>query len=206
VSEGLRARKKAETRRALASAALRLAQELGPDGVTVDAITEASGVSPRTFFNYFASKDDAIVDIAAAESSELLGDLQARPPEETPLDALRGMALAAVPRLEATADELWARHQLIQHHPHLAVRRAARFAEVERDLADEIGRRTGHDVGRDLLPALVVAAAVAALRVSLAVWNERERTEPLAAIVDEAFDELAAGFAPLRPAGHALRS
>jgi AcrR family transcriptional regulator len=47
--------------------------------VTIEAIAEAAGVSPRTFFNYFSSKEDAIVGIAPAQSSALLADLLARP-------------------------------------------------------------------------------------------------------------------------------
>ncbi len=194
MSEGLRERKKAETRRALSSAALRLAQELGPDGVTVEAIAEASGVSPRTFFNYFSSKDDAIAGMAPSEPSDMLHDLVDRPADEAPLEALRRMALAAADRLEPMADELWARHQLAQDHPAVAVRRAARFAEVERSLAEEIARRTGLDVDRDAYPALVVTAALGALRVGIAVWHERGRTAPLAAVIGDTFDQIAAGF------------
>src|SRR5262245_13375215 len=175
MSDGLRERKKAETRRALSSAALRLAEEHGPDGVTVEAIAEAAGVSPRTFFNYFSSKEDAIVGVNPTDSSDLLADLVDRPPDEPPLAALRAMALAAAARLEAQADELWTRHLLTQRYPTLAVRRAARFAEVERSLAEEIARRAGLDVDRDAYPALVVAVALAAVRVAMAVWQERDR-------------------------------
>src|SRR5688500_9321010 len=105
MSEGLRERKKAETRRALASAALRLAEELGPDRVTIEAIADAAGVSPRTFFNYFPSKDDAVAGTPPAHSSELLADLLARPEAEGPLDALRATARLAADRLEAGADD-----------------------------------------------------------------------------------------------------
>jgi AcrR family transcriptional regulator len=195
LSQGLRERKKAETRRTLSSAALRLAQEHGPDGVTVEAIADAAGVSPRTFFNYFASKDDAVAGIVPAESSELLSHLLAQERDQPPLDALRGMCLCAAGSLEATADELWARHQLAQQHPALAARRAARFAEVERTLAGEIGRRTGLDPDRDLFPALVVSAAIGALRVALTVWQERGRPGALAEVIDEAFTAVAAGLA-----------
>jgi AcrR family transcriptional regulator len=194
VSEGLRERKKAETRRALGSAALRLAQEHGPDGVTIEAIAEAAGVSPRTFFNYFSSKDDAVAGVVPTESSELMGDLLAQPPDQPPLEALRGMCLHAADRLEATADELWERHQLAQQHPALAARRAARFADVERSLAAEIGRRSGLDPDRDVFPALVVTAAIGALRVALTVWQEQGRPRPLAGFIDEAFAEIAGGL------------
>jgi AcrR family transcriptional regulator len=194
VTDGLRERKKAETRRALSSAAVRLARAHGPDGVTIEAIAAAAGVSPRTFFNYFASKDDAIVGIAPAEASGLVRDLADQPGDATPLDALRGMCMAAVPRVEESADELWARHQLAQDHPHLAARRAAAFAEVERRLAAEIARRTGRDLDRDPYPVLVVTAASGALRTALSVWQERGRTEPLADVLDEAFRHVEAGF------------
>ena len=130
MAPGLRERKKAETRRALASAALRLARELGPDGVTVEAIAEAAGVSPRTFFNYFASKDDAIVNVSPTEQSMLVAALCDRPEDEPPLDALRAMVQAAAQRFAEDADEMLVRHRLAQEPPSLAMRRSARFAEV----------------------------------------------------------------------------
>jgi AcrR family transcriptional regulator len=191
---GLRERKKAETRQALSAAALRLAEELGPDRVTVEAIALASGVSPRTFFNYFAHKDDAILGISPDEPSGLLDDLVARPPGEAPLAALRGATLAAAGRLESQADELWARHRLTQAHPALAVRRTARFAEVERELVEEIARRTGLDPDRDAYPALVVACALAALRVAMSVWYEADRPVALAGLFTDTFDQLGAGL------------
>lgn len=201
MSDGLRERKKAETRRALSSAALRLARERGPDGVTVEDIAMAAGVSSRTFFNYFASKDDAIVGVAPAEVSELVGDLVARPEDEAPLDALRAMCRAAAVRLEGTADELRARHELTQQHPSLAARRTAAFGEVERRLAGEIARRTGRDPDRDPYPALVVGAAMSALKVGLSVWQERGRTEPLVDVFDEAFRHIEAGLTLPTPVG-----
>jgi AcrR family transcriptional regulator len=163
--------------------------------VTVEAIADAAGVSARTFFNYFASKDDAIAGIAPSDSSDLLDDLLAQPADVSPLEALRGMCLAAAARLEPLADDLWARHQLMLEHPGLAARRSARFAEIERGLADEIARRTSRDAARDPFPTLVVAAAIGALKVGVAVWQERGRTESLADVIDEAFAQLAAGFA-----------
>src|SRR5207342_1939710 len=54
---GMRERKKLATRRALSAAALRLAREHGPQNVRVDDIAEAAGVSPRTYNNYFSSRE-----------------------------------------------------------------------------------------------------------------------------------------------------
>jgi AcrR family transcriptional regulator len=200
MSDGLRERKKAETRRALSSAALRLADEHGPDGMTVEAVAEAAGVSPRTFFNYFSSKEDAIMGVNPTDSSDLLADLLARPEGEPALEALRQMALATAVRFEAQADELWARHQLTLRYPSLAVRRAARYSEVERSLAEEIARRTHLDVDHDAYPSLVVATALAAIRVAMTVWQERARPGPLVVLIAATFDQVAAGLPTPLPA------
>jgi AcrR family transcriptional regulator len=71
---GLRERKKRATRRALSDAALRLALDRGLDHLTVEEISEAVGVSARTFFNYFSSKDEALL----GDSPLLTGELPVR--------------------------------------------------------------------------------------------------------------------------------
>ena len=58
---GLRERKRLATRRAIQLAILRLVAERGLDGVTVDEVSRVADISPRTFFNYFGSKEEAVL-------------------------------------------------------------------------------------------------------------------------------------------------
>lgn len=195
---GLRERKKAETREALASAALRLAVELGPDGVTVDAITDAAGVSARTFFNYFASKEDAILGTTSASTSRLVEELAARPPDEPPLVALRAAMHASVDHLQTDPDDWFARSRLVRSYPELSVRYAARLSALERELVLGIAARTGLDADRDPYPGVVVGATMAAARVALTMWQERGSQDSLPALLDEVFDAMAGGLQPPR--------
>jgi AcrR family transcriptional regulator len=194
VTVGLRERKKAETRDGLASAALRLADELGPDRVTVDEIAAAAGVSPRTFFNYFASKEDAIVGSTESSTSRVVQELASRPVGEPPIDALRAAVHASADHLEADPDAWIIRHRLVTRYPALGVRYAARLAAVEHELVVEIARRTRLDADVDTYPAALVSAAMAASRVALTVWQARDRRASLPQLFDEVFDQLASGF------------
>lgn len=67
----LRETKKAATRATLAHAAARTALDGGAEGLTVAAVAEAAGVSPRTFHNYFASMDEALVAFIVDRSADL---------------------------------------------------------------------------------------------------------------------------------------
>src|SRR5699024_9663967 len=88
---GRRERKKMATRRTIRVAALDLALERGLENLTVEAISEAADVSPRTFFNYFPSKEDALVTDAAGLGEALAPRIVDRPADESPLHALRAV-------------------------------------------------------------------------------------------------------------------
>src|SRR5262245_66376689 len=79
---GLRVRKKVATREALSWAALRLAAERGLDRVRVDEIAAAAGVSPRTYNNYFSSKEEAICALVVERAKRVGAALRARPADE----------------------------------------------------------------------------------------------------------------------------
>ncbi len=103
---GLRERKKLATRQALSAAAMRLALEQGFDNVRVEDIAEAAGVSPRTFNNYFSSREEAIVAARTAQVERMAQALLARPAEESLLEALRNAMTAEQDRpRESIRDE-----------------------------------------------------------------------------------------------------
>ena len=91
---GHRERRKRETRAALIEAALRLAAEYGADLVTVDQISTAANVSPRTFFNYFSSKEEALTQIGLDAGDRITRRIREAPPDLGSLAAVRA-ALAA---------------------------------------------------------------------------------------------------------------
>src|SRR3954470_18351551 len=91
VTSRLRERKKSATRSALHEAALRLVAERGLDGVSVDDIAARADVSPRTFFNYFATKDDAMLGLDPAELRRTAQALAERPADEPAVEALRAV-------------------------------------------------------------------------------------------------------------------
>ena len=195
VTLGLRERKKAETRLALSAAALRLADERGLDNVTVGEIAAEAGVSPRTFFNYFPTKEDAIIGISPTLTAAIVEALRERPEHEAPFDSLRAAVHTSTDQLEQEPDTWFLRRRLATRHPSLGVLQSARFAAVERELVVEIARRTGLDPDTDSYPSSVVGATLAVTRGALAVWGARGRRGSLPALFDQVFDQLAAGFA-----------
>ncbi|EIV93993.1 TetR family transcriptional regulator [Frankia sp. QA3] len=193
---GLRERKKLRTRRALRMAAIRLVAERGLDGVSVDEIAAAAEVSTRTFFNYFPTKDDALVGIDPEDIREITEALAARPADEDPLAAVRAVMLQRAELIAPEQADLWrARLAIIRRHPHLMTASAASWSSYENALAEAVGRRCGLDPARDPYPAVLVAAALAIVRILSVRWQESPGA-PLVDLLSQAFDSLARGLPP----------
>ena len=195
---GRRERKKLETRRALASAALHLAAERGPDQVTIEDIAEAADVSVRTFFNYFSSKEEAIIGWDSDGHSEVAAKLLARPADELPLVAMRNVVHELIQNAPEWADDRALRHRLVREHPSLRPRHLATHYELERTLLNAMAQRRGVEPEADLYNAVVVSTSVHAMRLALGWWEAKGRKVSLPDLLDEAFDALESGLVPPR--------
>lgn len=191
---GLRERKKADTRAALATAALALAVEQGWEHVTVEAIAGAADVSYRTFFNHFSSKEEALLQPWPADRPGLAARLRAQPAEVDVLDAVRAALRDDVTELEQRPDELRQRMTVVMGNPSLIPRVVEMGAADEREVAAAVAERAGLDAESDLLPGLVAAVVSSVVRVCCSRWHAQDAATPLATLVDEALDAVRAGL------------
>jgi AcrR family transcriptional regulator len=192
---GLREQKKLATRQALAWAALRLAVERGLENVHVEDIAAAAGVSPRTYNNYFASKQEAICSITV-DRAELIGEaLLARPADEPLADALLA-AMLAYYQPQGDLDREWVEAtQLVMRSPALRGEALKAIAATEQRLAGAIARRCGLDAERDLYPKVVAAVVSGAARVGIGHWQRSGTTEGFGDVLAEAIRLGMAGIA-----------
>ncbi|MFF3260035.1 TetR/AcrR family transcriptional regulator [Streptomyces sp. NPDC002932] len=217
-SPGLRERKKRATRNALAEAAVRLAAEHGVENVTVEAISEAAGVSPRTFFNYFPSHDDAFVLIDEAVGERIRESVRLAPADRPPLDVVRDALTDELGGFEQRK-EFWAlQAKVFQRSPHLIQRGLQAQVADQRALAsaiaDWLGTGAGtadaardpggtpagpRTAGHSLFPQLLAAIAQTAVRVAIEHWCDHPGEVELADTFQEVFVQLARGLP--RPPG-----
>ena len=197
VSAGLRERKKEQTRRALEDVALDLFERQGFDHTTVEEIAAACDVSPRTFFRYFATKDQVLFG-NDAEFTEMLADLEHRPADEPPFRSVR-TAVDAMIESYAAIDE---RDRLVRRARILAATPSLQFHGPHMELGkieavvDALLRRdaTAGVEPRGLELRLAVGVAFAAIRAALDTWIADGATGDLFAAVDAAFDRVEAGL------------
>jgi AcrR family transcriptional regulator len=164
---GLRDRKKVATRARIHREAVALALAHGVDGVTVEGIAAAAEVSARTFFNYFATKEDAFVGVDPATAERLAAAVVARPAGERALTAVRHVLLDHLAALEADGDVWRMRRELAAREPALAARLAGANDRLEAALVAAAYERSGTDPAHDMRPALGARVAMAAVRTAV---------------------------------------
>ncbi|MFI1207745.1 TetR family transcriptional regulator [Streptomyces sp. NPDC020802] len=177
---GLRERKKQRTRDALVRAALELFTTNGYERTTVDEIVETVDVSQRTFFRYFAGKEEAAFAVQEIAETHFLDAVRQRPPHEPPLDALRRAVLASWDTIGEAIEavvpiELHMRtFQLIESTPALLAAHLRRHEGLEEELARMIAEREGVDVDTDPRPRVAVALFGGVMRLTGRAWGAGE--------------------------------
>jgi AcrR family transcriptional regulator len=190
---GRRDRKKLQTRAALIGAALRLVDERGLAAVTVEEISEAADVSTRTFFNYFATKDDVIIGDPLVEAGEVRERLLATAPEIPMIGALLLAFAPAMAQIEADQELWFVRLRVIENNPVLLPALLARAAQAEQEFIAAIAERAG--LGPDSAYPQVASAVVgAAFRTAMLRWAAGRGAQPLSELVHEAFGMVASGL------------
>ncbi|QWF82920.1 acyl-CoA-like ligand-binding transcription factor [Amycolatopsis sp. CA-230715] len=199
-TEGLRERKKRETRIALSWAAVRLVVERGVANVKVEDIAAEAGVSLRTFRNYFANKAEAIAARHLDRALEIAEELRLRPADEPLWTAI---ATAVEDRFplgveqggEEPPDQQWVDGvRLMVAEPSLRGELLRANATAETAMAAAIAERTGTDATKDLYPKLVAAAVGAAITATMQHWLVSDRPLAMKPLLRDALAQFAAGL------------
>lgn len=186
-----RERRRAEKRQAIRNAAVRIALDQGLEAATVEAISAAADISPRTFFNYFASKEEALAPVPLWTPEEFIELLSARPADEPAFQSLKVVARALAQRLRPVMADLKPFMELRNRYPELAAKaRAADETKLLESLLGAVRSRPGVTgaLHARLLVVATFGAAVSAVQESVAGGG------PVEELIEEAFTLLENGF------------
>jgi AcrR family transcriptional regulator len=188
-SEGLRERKRRETLQRIAKTALKQFIVNGYDATTLDDIAEAAGISRRTFFYYFKSKEDILLAWQSGVADAIRGAVLAESPDQAPLDAVRNALLALTSRQQS--DEAIVIDRLLRSTEALRASKQAKYVQQERALFEALCELWPQPKRRDAL-RLVAMVSIGAMRLALETWSEEGGKRPLAKYLRDAFANLKA--------------
>ena len=193
-SAGLRERKKAKTRAAIREHALRLFRERGYAATTVEQIAEAAEVSPATFYRYFPTKEDVVLqDDLDVVTLEVLDEL---PPGLAPVAALRAAVALSLSRFTAADKQRFAETTaLTMTVPEIRARALDEFTRTLDIFAGALAKRSGRDPGDVAVRALAGAifGVITAMTLPRLAEGPPDLDDMYAAI-DAGLAQLQAGF------------
>jgi AcrR family transcriptional regulator len=194
---GLRERKRAETRDRLETAAVTLVLKNGLEHATLDAICEAADVSTRTFFNYFDSKEDAILglqDTAITDESmaALLENHAGADPVELTVRLMFGVLNPSI----NSSTLFKSRMKIVKLHPQLLGRMANQMQRMTEQLTNAIRpilrsapEFANEDVTEtDLSVEVMLSLCSGATRAAVKEWATNGNQAPLAAVEERAIE------------------
>jgi AcrR family transcriptional regulator len=192
---GRRQRKKQLTRDALIQAAIELFVAQGYEHTAVREITDAVDVSERTFFRYFASKEDLVLSFTRDGMTAFAEELACRPPEEEPFAAARAAFLASLRRLASAEGDLPPHltvMRLIESTPVLLAAQLRFIHDHDEEIIQALAEREGVDPATDPRPRLLASIIGATTALANRDWltGDNQDLHALAAAFDAYADQV----------------
>lgn len=185
VGGGLRDRTRRAVRAELADIALRMFEERGYEKTTVDDIARAAGLTKRSFFRYFPSKEDAAFDQIDVLGASVVAEIRSRPADEPPWTCLHQVLRRWDQATLASEQEL-AGYRVIEATPALRAKLRERREEWRRNVSEALRERPGSTLDR-FTANLLTSAGLAILESVAAEWQRTDGTADRTMLLDRAF-------------------
>jgi len=179
-------RKREVVRLVLATAAADLLRDREYDSITIDEIARLAGVSRRTFFRYYPTKEDVFLAMYEEYGQDVRDRLAARPAEDDPAWALRRAFYVTDPTPDR--EQVFELAKVTVRVPALHARHLEHLSMWRSSVAAVLAARCGLDPTTDLRPELAVAMTLAALDTALGRWVESGDAYAIDAIIGACFD------------------
>lgn len=188
---GLRERKRRETALRIRAAGLRLFGEKGYDATTLDDIAAEAGISRRTFFYYFKSKDDILLSLRESADDGIAPAMKKVGPVARPIDAAR--AALAYMCAQYRTEELRVIDRLMRASETIQAGKQAFYIQREKAMLSALQERWP-EPEREASLRLVAMVSVSAMRIALDNFNRDDGKRSLETLLHEAFDTLEGEF------------
>src|SRR6266536_1861467 len=176
----------------LAQLAVDLFVEKGYDETTIDDLAAAAGMSKRTLFRYFASKEELVMGKYEVLGEQLAEDLAARPAGEPIWVSLRQVfgRVVEYSESEARGTASVAMEKIVRDHPALNASYLERVSRIQELVLDEVRTRTGRSDPADPRTAAIVGAAFSCLIAAWTTWLTTNQAQPFGDLLDQAMDTI----------------
>lgn len=184
---GLRERKRQETLQRIRDRGIRLFIEKGYAATTLEEIAAAAGISRRTFFYYFKSKDEILLSLQGDVGNMLVEAVRRVPAGERPIDTIRAAMLTVCESIPS--DDMIALDRLMRQSEAVQARKQASYVEQEKALFAAL-RELWPEPERTTGLRLVAMLAIGAMRLAAEAFNREGGKRSMPDLMNEAFDAL----------------
>jgi AcrR family transcriptional regulator len=176
-------RKRRAIRGELSEVALRLLTDRDFDSLTIDQIASAAGISRRTFFRYFTSKEDMVFAFLDQWAVQLAADIVARPADEDPVAAVQNSFRQLTAAYDDRALELV---RLVRETPMLREQEKINREHLRLAVVNALATRLGVSPEKDMRPQILATIAFAPLDAAMFAWFGSRSDEEIGKLLDEA--------------------